>query len=189
MRVCFLCYQVFQFSLLVFFSMGDAFAQQWLSYPYVRDKKIIEFGWDLPSAQFVRDHISSMEMRPFDGLIFSSGSKIPLIFSPVNWCSRTDIVDTVSLKAIQWKKFTDNFLIIWSGDHDNMSYFNDALWRTITDNMRLIARAARTSHCRGINFDTEFYSKRSPWDQAIHAEGHSQLELRARVRQPGTFKI
>ena len=183
--VDFLYFQLVSSVLLMLLTLNNAFTQEWNSYTYVNDKKIIEFGWDLPSAQFVSNHISSMEMRPFDGLIFSSGSKIPFIFSPVNWRSRTDIVDTVSLKAIQWKKFTDNFLILWSGDHDSMSYFDDALWRTITNNMRLIAKAARNTRCKGINFDAEFYSKRSPWDQTIHVEGHSQQELRARVHQRG----
>ena len=33
-------------------------------------KKLIEFGWDVPSPEFVRDHIREMETRPFDGVIF-----------------------------------------------------------------------------------------------------------------------
>jgi hypothetical protein len=184
-EVCYLRHHLFSFAFLVLITLGDAFSQDWTSYPYRKEKKIIEFGWDLPSAQFVSKNISSMELRPFDGLIFSSGSKIPHIFSPVDWSIRPDIVDSVSLQSIQWKKFTDNFLIIWSGDHDSMSYFNDALWNKIISNMRLIAKAARLSRCRGINFDTEFYSKRSPWDLTSHAEGHSQQEVQNKVRKRG----
>jgi len=172
-------------TISVLCSWNSASCQEWPVYPYNTHKKIIEFGWDLPSAQFVRNNITSMEQRPFDGLIFSSGSKIPLIFNPVDFKTRVDIVDTSSLYAIQWKKFTDNFLVIWSGDTDSMSYFNEAQWRKINSNMRLIAKAAKNSHCKGINFDTEFYSKRSPWGIAEHSEGHTQAELCAKVRQRG----
>ena len=161
------------------------FSQAWVSYPYCLDKKIIEFGWDLPSARFVKNNITTMEKRPFNGLIFSSGSKIPLIFNPVDFKTRADIVDTASLYAIQWKKFTDNFLVIWSGDTNSMSYFNDAQWTTIAGNMRLIAKAAKKSGCKGINFDAEFYSKRSPWSFDDHAEGHTIAEVQGKVRQRG----
>src|SRR5919106_5205399 len=36
-------------------------------------RKIIEFGWDLPSADFVAANITRMERRPFDGIVFRPG--------------------------------------------------------------------------------------------------------------------
>lgn len=173
------------FIILQLITLCNAFAQEWTSYPYVTEKKIIEFGWDLPPAHYVRDNILSMEKRPFDGLIFSPGSKIPYIFNPVDFGIGTEHVDTLALKAIQWKKFTDNFLIIWSGDDFGMSYFNNNQWDTILANMKLIARSARIYRCKGINFDVEFYSKRSPWAFQDHAEGHTLSEVKAKVRQRG----
>jgi len=31
-------------------------------------KKIIEFGWDIPSPAYLRDHLTEMEKRPFQGV-------------------------------------------------------------------------------------------------------------------------
>src|SRR5438105_8671968 len=36
----------------------------------LRGKKLIEYGWDVPTPAQMRDEISAMEKRPFDGLIF-----------------------------------------------------------------------------------------------------------------------
>ena len=32
-------------------------------------KKLIEYGWDVPTPAFVREHIREMEKRPFDGVM------------------------------------------------------------------------------------------------------------------------
>jgi hypothetical protein len=37
------------------------------------DKKLIEYGWDVPTPQQMRDDLAAMEKRPFDGLIFRLG--------------------------------------------------------------------------------------------------------------------
>ena len=33
-------------------------------------KKLIEFGWDEPSTEFLRQHLAQMEQTPFDGCVF-----------------------------------------------------------------------------------------------------------------------
>ncbi|MHC4230803.1 MAG: hypothetical protein ACYSW0_25480, partial [Planctomycetota bacterium] len=33
-------------------------------------KKIVEYGWDVPYPDFVRENIRQMEKRPFEGIIF-----------------------------------------------------------------------------------------------------------------------
>ena len=33
-------------------------------------KKLIEYGWDVPYPEFVKQHIREMEQKPFDGIIF-----------------------------------------------------------------------------------------------------------------------
>jgi len=38
-------------------------------------KKIVEYGWDVPYPDFVRDNIGQMEKRPFDGIIFRTGGQ------------------------------------------------------------------------------------------------------------------
>ncbi|HIE03634.1 MAG TPA: hypothetical protein EYP61_02620 [Candidatus Latescibacteria bacterium] len=32
-------------------------------------KKLVEYGWDVPSPAFVRRHIRKMERLPFDGIV------------------------------------------------------------------------------------------------------------------------
>jgi len=41
-------------------------------------KKIIEFGWDMPGTDFVKQNIGQMEKRPFDGLVvrLKAGKKV-----------------------------------------------------------------------------------------------------------------
>ena len=33
-------------------------------------KKLIQYGWGIPTPEFIRKNIRAMEKRPFDGLIF-----------------------------------------------------------------------------------------------------------------------
>ena len=78
--------------------------------PYRPNKKIIEFGWDMPSAAFVRDNIREMEKRPFNGLIFAPGPRIPITWDPKPWDG--SVIQLETLKAIRFEKFTDNFLVL-----------------------------------------------------------------------------
>ena len=34
------------------------------------EKKLIEYGWDVPTPAQMKDQLAAMEARPFDGLIF-----------------------------------------------------------------------------------------------------------------------
>jgi len=38
------------------------------------DKKLIEYGWDVPTPQQMREELTAMEKRPFDGVIFRLGA-------------------------------------------------------------------------------------------------------------------
>lgn len=169
--------------VMVFFCFVYACYAQ-VSSPYVANKKVIEIGWDLPSASFVKNNIATMEKQPFDGIVFAPGKDVPHIFNPMDW-SKSRVVDLDTLKAIKWSKFTDNFLLLYSADNWNMQYFNDSQWRTICANMRLLARAARLGGCKGLVFDTEFYSKKSPWAYADHKEGHDSLSVVNMARKRG----
>ena len=51
-------------SLIILFFPVNTLSQQRLK------KKIVEYGWDVPYPDFVRDNIREMEKRPFDGIIF-----------------------------------------------------------------------------------------------------------------------
>src|SRR2546425_6926249 len=45
--------------------------------PKAEQKKLIEFGWDEPSTEFLRAHIAEMEKTPFDGVVFVAPWKKP----------------------------------------------------------------------------------------------------------------
>lgn len=151
---------------------------------HVHNKKIIEFGWDAPTPGFVRSHLADMEKRPFDGLVLFPGRGLPYLFKPSIWSP--EVVEEEILASIPWKKLKHNFLLVWSNDDFAMDYFNDEHWQSIIANMRTLARAANKGGCAGILFDSEFYSKRSPWAYEDHiAAGRSRAEVEAKVRQRG----
>lgn len=150
----------------------------WL-YPYCpRNKKYIEYGWDMPTARYVAAHISSIETQPFDGLVMSPGNSVVNLFNPADW---TGSIDTTSLRAIHWNKFTTNFLDLHSNDSYGMDYFNDAQWKQITANANALAMAAKRYGFRGIFWDIESYTALSPWNAADNRHGHTLATLRAEV--------
>jgi hypothetical protein len=122
-------------------------------------KKLIEYGWDTPTVEFVRDNIRNMEKYPFDGLLFyCAGGRN--VLEPNAWDERTFEKDFAAAKAIRWRRFTDNFMtILAASDQD---WFNDQHWKNIEHNIRLVARAARLARCVGICFDHEPYGT-NPW--------------------------
>ena len=47
-------------------------------------KKLIEYGWDVPTPVQMRDELAAMEKRPFDGLIFRlSGGHNAFVTKPL----------------------------------------------------------------------------------------------------------
>ncbi len=124
-------------------------------------KKIIQYGWDVPTAEFIQKNIREMETRPFDGIIFRIGKANKTAFDFIAWDESQMEFDT--LAQIRWDRFTDNFLLLWAFNKYRMvDWFDDSHWETITANLRLYARAAKTAGCIGICFDPEDYGT-STW--------------------------
>lgn len=160
-----------------------------------RGKKLIEYGWDVPGAEFVRDNVRAMEGRPFDGIVFNikgvrndpegypNDDDIPRAFDTRRWRESEMKLDV--LRSIRWGRFTDNFLILWGTNDRGMDWFDDTHWDTIAANMLLYARAARTGRCVGIVLDPEPYGE-SPWEYGIQRfPGKSFARVEARVRERG----
>ena len=147
------------------------------------DKKLIEFGWDIPYPDYVRTNIRKMEERPFDGIIFRlrGGSTV---LTPQAWAEEKFAEDFEHLSQIEWRKFTDNFILMWSAS--DQDWFNDEHWQAIEHNVRVIARAARLARCAGVCFDPEPYGT-NPWDYraAAHAGVKSFAEYEKMARQRG----
>lgn len=151
--------------------------------PGTAGKKLIEYGWDVPTPDFVATHIRDMEKRPFDGLIFKlngGGS----VFDPKPWDAAKFAKDFNVLPTIQWKKFTDNFVIMWSAS--DQDWFNDTQWANIESHATLMARAAKAAHCVGLCFDAEPYGT-DPWSytDAPHHATKGFAEYEAVVRKRG----
>ena len=148
-------------------------------------KKLIEYGWDVPTPAQMRDGLAAMEKRPFDGLIFrlSGGHNafVTNVLDPPKF-----VEDERILRELQFTRFTNNFVLIWGSPPAGFDWFDETQWRAIEANATLLAKAACASRIRGICFDPEPYDF-SLWDYARQAEAkaHSFAEYRAQVRRRG----
>ena len=142
-------------SLIILLFPVNALSQQRLK------KKIVEYGWDVPYPDFVRDNIREMEKRPFDGIIFRTNG-FDHIFDTRTWEKEKLQPQLDTLAQIKWKKFTDNFLTLYAASKWNMDWFNDEHWNIIVENMKLFSLAVRSGNCVGVCFDPEPYGT-DPW--------------------------
>ena len=93
------------------------------------EKKIVEYGWDVPTAEYVRGHIREMEQRPFDGVIFRLEGKANVL-EPAALEESAYAKDFNNLANIYWGKLADNFLMMWAASERD--WFEDAQWGAIT---------------------------------------------------------
>jgi len=132
-------------------------------------KKIVEYGWDVPYPDFVRDNIREMEKRPFDGIIFRT-KDFNHAFDVRPWKQADPSTGSGqalqgqldTLAQIEWQKFRDNFLTLYAANNWKMDWFNDEHWNVIAENMKLFSLAVRSGHCVGVCFDPEPYGT-DPW--------------------------
>jgi hypothetical protein len=143
-------------------------------------KKLIEYGWDVPYPDFVRQHTREMEQRPFDGLIFRLRD-YNLAFDVRPWREEDLAPQLADLQGIEWRTFTDNFLCIYAAADSGMDWFNDEHWQAISHNLRLTARAARLGGCVGICFDPEPYG-RNPWEYSGGPRPFAEVAAQVRKR-------
>lgn len=130
----------------------------------VNSKKLIEFGWDYPKVSLLKSNIAEMEKAPFDGVVFSFDFDIYNAFDTTQYpLSKFQYKD---LSEIQWKKFTDNFLLVRGASYTGAHWLDDNSWLKITENLKKVSQALAFSKAKGIGFDPEYYYKDrtiSPW--------------------------
>jgi hypothetical protein len=146
-------------------------------------KKVIEYGWDVPYPDFVEQNIQEMEKRPFDGIIFRTKG-FDHVFDTNVWNKEELQSQLDTLARIKWRKFTDNFLTLYAANKSNMDWFNDDHWNTIVENMKLFSRAVQKGHCVGVCFDPEPYGT-DPWVYPGSYKGKSFDEVSEQVRKRG----
>lgn len=148
-------------------------------------KKLIEYGWDVPTPAQMNGQLAEMEKLPFNGLIFrlegGHNAFATHALDPAGFAE-----DERVLRLLTFTRFTDNFVLIWGSPPPGFDWFNDAQWKAIAANAELLARTATAGRLRGICFDPEPYDF-SLWDfaQQPQAQSHSFAEYRAKVRQRG----
>ena len=148
-------------------------------------KKLIEYGWDVPTPAQMRDGLATMEKRPFDGLIFRlSGGYNAFLTKPLEPARFAE--DARILPSLQFTRFFDNFVLVWGSPPADFNWFDDTQWRTIEANARLLVGTSEAGRIRGICFDPEPYDF-SLWDYARQPEAKVRtfVEYRTKVRQRG----
>lgn len=158
----------------------------------MKNKKLIEFGWDEPGTSFLREHIGEMEKSPFDGCVFHADYVWPTgrhgSFTWEAWgtnrFNEQDLKGAFEdLKALRSTRFKENFLRLnttparldWFDNHD-----------AVIQNVRLAARLVRAGKCPGILFDIEQYdAPLFDYRKQRDAKSKSWEVYAAQVRQRG----
>jgi hypothetical protein len=154
------------------------------------NKKLLEWGFDSPTPEYLRDNITAMQGQPFDGIVFRLRKEGQSIFQTTPLSEAELKLDILS--GVQWGQYNHNFLKLWSTDPSrNFSWFSNSQWTTITDNLKLYVKAVKSARAKGIAFDVEPYEKfgNSPW-RFMTKEGQSlypgktlaQVEVEVRKR-------
>jgi len=148
-------------------------------------KKLIEYGWDVPTPAQMRDRLAAMEKRPFDGLIFRlSGGHNAFVTKALEAAKFAE--DESILRGLQFTRFRDNFVLVWGSPPADFDWFSDPQWEAIEANARLLVGIAQAGRIRGICFDPEPYDF-SLWHYARQpgTNSHTFTEYRTEVRQRG----
>jgi len=148
-------------------------------------KKLIEYGWDVPTPAQMGEELAAMEKRPFDGLIFRlNGGHNAFDLKPLQPAGFVE--DERILHRLQFTRFTDNFVLIWGSPPAGFDWFDDTQWDVIESNAKLLVGIAQAGRVRGICFDPEPYDF-SLWSYAKQprAKTHTFAEYRAKVRRRG----
>ncbi len=152
-------FPIFLVKLFLILIPGDSTGQS-----KAATKKLIEFGWDYPTADFLENNIRDMEKSPFDGVCFSIEREIYNAFDTTQFADAKFRYN--ELQNINWKKFTENFLIIRGASYSGAHWLDDKSWNKISLNLRKLSRALVIAKAKGIGFDAEYYFKDStlnPW--------------------------
>jgi hypothetical protein len=148
-------------------------------------KKVIEYGWDVPTPAQMREDLATMEKRPFDGLIFrlSAGHNV-FVTKPLDPATFKE--DERILRELRFTNFTDNFVLVWGSPAADFDWFDDSQWGIIEHNAKLLVATAQAGRIQGICFDPEPYDF-SSWDyrRQLKASDHSFAEYAAQVRRRG----
>ncbi len=148
-------------------------------------KKLIEYGWDAPTPNFLLEHLKAMEQRPFDGVTIklNAGREV---FKKTAYPNTAFTQDRKDLAAAKSSRLTDNFVIMWSGMDEGWDWFNNTDWAAAEKNIRNFAKTAKAGRFRGIAFDSEPYVGSSwNYDKQPQQQTKTFPEYQQQVRKRG----
>ena len=128
-------------------------------------KKLIQYGWGVPSTAFVRENIVKMESKCpfFEGVVIRTQggwkSYPAHVFRKTPFDPNEFAEDISNLRATQLRRFTENFILMWGTCEKGWDWFNDSDWQSAEYNARLLAYVAKVGNCVGICFDPEPYGE------------------------------
>jgi metal-dependent hydrolase (beta-lactamase superfamily II) len=153
-------------------------------------RKVIEWGWDEPDTKFIRENITTMEQRPFEGLVFHVNSSKGGNFTWEMWGGRKydlgEFQHSIdNLKSTNFQRFTDRFLRV-NVIPGTTDWFDDEAWGAVLNNFGVAAQVAKQGGCKGFMFDVEQYNEGLfDYSKQKHRESKTFEEYGAKVRQRG----
>ena len=145
---------------------------------------IWECGQNVPNSRYWRAYGGELEgMLPFDGVMLkiqypvTDGTmQIPgegRIANKVLTAERiTEEMVRPFVEDMQGAglRKSQHMVHVWLGSSGRyLDYYDDALWETIAENIRVVAKAARESGCAGLVFDPEQYGGDRCWSHVTNA--------------------
>jgi len=169
---------------------------------------IWECGQNVPNSAYWRKHGAELEtMLPFDGVMLRIEYPVTkggtMIFQDPGEGGPRNVTVTVTeemvkpfvddMRAAGLRTLNRNLVDIWpealTPSHRPHNYFDDAMWKVVRDNIRMVARAARDSGCAGLVFDPEANGSYLNWSYKRNASATKVTkpykEFVAKVRQRG----
>lgn len=130
---------------------------------------LIEWGWDEPDQAFLKAHITTMERKPFDGVVLHlTVPGVPPGMENFSWhlADHRYLWEEVQpaveeLKAVPFRRFRHNFLRInLNPERRPLDLLDDQTWETVLANLGLAARIVREAGLKGLMVDPEGYVPR-----------------------------
>jgi hypothetical protein len=140
---------------------------------------LIKHGWDIPTPQFVHDHVTSMEQMPFDGVVISMPDYSHQVQTQTPITVAQFQAELAPVAATHFTTLTHNFVIVYATPAG--SFFGS--YAVPIQNFANLATAARGAGFAGIVYDNEPYSG-PVWDViAGHTLAQSQAQALLRGQQ------
>jgi hypothetical protein len=122
--------------------------------------KLISWGWNSPTAEYVNNNLISMEGRPFDGVVpatvvthgyyFGALALTTIPFTRADVQSDIDNLKTASSSNVLTQNFYQLYVALSNEPPD---WFDD--WTTPLNNIRLMAQIMKEAELKGVLIDTE----------------------------------